>query len=354
MVLGYTLKAPRVFCLGDKLNNQESFMKLINLLLVCTFMLFASMADAGAKEKDRQIVAGPRADWQAVADAVALTGHETAAADIEAALSAMTDEELYLGYGQMDLTGLAEAFVNVAESFDALEEMYPEARDYLNSKNATNAVEKLNSGNQAPMSVGLPGATDYPTAPEPCPFSPDRSGADALLASVDAVAAANVALETARGVWSVADRSCGTVAVAIGAVGNPQNALCVATDTVLYTAQAVVTTAEGVRDHITFCDGTVNSAEIEGTYDRAGHIHTDLSNHDSDIKTILASGAGGENQQLIKIILSRQQEIMRLLITPTAKRVVNEDVLTCTGDDCPEYPALQLCPNGSLKWNCKN
>ena len=250
------------------------------------------------------------------------------------------------------------------------------------------------------FSLGLPDATGYPSAPFPCPFSPDRSDADALLVSVDAIAIANVALEVAQGIWSVADRACTTVAVGIGVVGNPQNALCLITDVALFVANAVVTTAEAVTDHIAFCDGAVDSAEIEGAYDRTGHIHTDLADHDTNIDTDLAAhdtnidtdlaahdlnidtdlaahdlnidtdlithdtdiklllgniqGTVDENQRLIKITMSRQQEIIRLLMTPSGRRVVNEDVLTCTGlgDDCPVYPVLQLCENGSLAWNC--
>jgi len=395
-------------------------MKLIKLFFVSTFILFASIAYAGPREdrqavaeprEDRQIVAGPRADWQAVADAVALTGHEAAAADIEAALSAMTDKELESGYAQMDLVGLAEAFLDVAETFEAFQVMNSAARDAAEAKSSFDAVEVMDSGKQVPLSVGFPDATGYPSAPVPCPFSPDRSDADALLIAVDAIAVGNVALEIAQGIWSVADRGCGTVVVVAGFGGNPQNALCIITDTALFVANAVVTTAEAVVEHIAFCDGAVDSAEIEGAYDRTGHIHTDLSNHDAnidgdlvahdanidgdlvahdanidgdlaahdanidgdlaahdanidadlithdgDIKALLANlqGAVDENQRLIKITMSRQQEIMRLLITPSGRRLINMDVLTCTGDDCPVFPALQLCPNGSLSWNCED
>jgi hypothetical protein len=134
------------------------------------------------------------------------------------------------------------------------------------------------------------------------------------------------------------------------------------------------------------CDihqGAIDGAEIEATYENTkglvgdvSHLHDDLTTHDAhinadleahdanidadlvahdtDIKALLATlqGAVDENQRLIKITMSRQQEIMRLLITPNGRRVINEDVLTCTGDDCPVFPGLQLCPNGSLMWNC--
>ena len=269
----------------------------------------------------------------------------------------------------------------------------------MDNKKATNGVEKMNSGNQVPLSPGLPPAEGYPGGI--CPFSPNRSNADDLLIAVDAIAAGNLALEVAQGIWSVADRGCGTVAVAIGAVGNPQNALCIITDTALFVANAVVTAAEAVVAHIAFCDGAVDSAEIEGAYERAGHIHddvaahdanidadlaahdahinadleahdanidadlaahdahinADLEAHDADIKALLDTlqGAVDENQRLIKISMSRQLEVMRLLITPNGRRVVDAEVLTCTGegDDCPVYPAtFQLCENGSLTWNC--
>ena len=262
-------------------------MKLSRLLLVFTLMLTASIAHAEQRGNDRQIVSGPRTEWQAVVDAVALTGHQDAAADMEAALSAMTDEELFLGFGQMDLTGLAEAFLDVSESFDAVKERYPETSIFLDNQKFKSSNKKVKTGNPVLMSAGLPPAVGYPGLI--CPISPERSNADDLLIAVSAIAAGNIALEIANGIWSVADRACGTVVVAIGIGGNPQNALCIITDVVLFVAQAVVTTAEAVTDGIAFCDGAVDSAEIEGAYERVGHIHADLETHDSNIDADLAA-----------------------------------------------------------------
>ncbi len=39
--------------------------------------------------------------------------------------------------------------------------------------------------------------------------------------------------------------------------------------------------------HFEFCDSKFDSAEIEGTYERAGHIHTDLMTHDEDVKELV-------------------------------------------------------------------
>ncbi len=330
-------------------------MKLVKLLFVSTFMLFASMT-----------YAGPRADWLAVADAVALIGNEAAAEDIRAAVDAMTDEELYLGHGQLDLVGVAEAFMDTAEAFRALEAMSSVVRDYAKSNKSFDADLERSPGKQVIMSAGLPGASGYPTSPFPCPFSPDRSSADALLVAVDLITAAGLVRDAAQGVWNVSDRACGTVVVAIGAAGNPQNAVCIAADLLLLAADLAFTAAEGVTNHLAFCDAAVDSAEIEGAYDRAGHIHTDLADHDTEIKAQLATHDADiklllgdiqdtvdENQRLIKIFMSRQLESMRLLITPSGRREIDAEVLTCTGDNCPVIPAFEMCANGSLKWNCR-
>jgi hypothetical protein len=63
-------------------------------------------------------------------------------------------------------------------------------------------------------------------------------------------------------------------------------------------------------------------------------------------------GAVDENQRLIQITMARQLEIMRLLITPNGRREINAEILDCTGEDCPVYPAFEICPDGSLDWNC--
>jgi hypothetical protein len=217
------------------------------------------------------------------------------------------------------------------------------------------------------------------------------------LIAQDVTAGGRVLLEAAEVLWSGLSRVCDQVGGVFGFCVNTSVA-CIPADIALFAAELVVGAAETVVEHIAFCDSAVDSSEIEGVYERAGHIHTDLVDHDTnidadlaahdanidgdliahdanidadliahdanidadlvqhdtDIKALLADlqGAVDENQRLIKISMSRQLEVMRLLITPSGRRVINMDVLTCTGDDCPIYPALQLCENGSLSWNC--
>jgi hypothetical protein len=79
-----------------------------------------------------------------------------------------------------------------------------------------------------------------------------------------------------------------------------------------------------------------------------------LATHDADIKARLGEiqGTVDENQRLIMISMARQDEILRLLITPSGRREINPDVLSCTGDDCPQADIVLSCENG-LDWPCK-
>jgi hypothetical protein len=317
-------------------------MKYFGMLLFVTFTVCTSLAQASGADDIR-------ASLMAVANAAERAGQESTAKDLRVAIVSATDEELYLTYKDTDLGGMEGAFMDTATAFDAVE-----AFGYTPRAAVPSAL-----GADFPDGEGYPGAI--------CPLSPNRSNADALLIAVDAIEVAGIALQVAEGIWSVSDRACGTVVVAIGAVGNPQNAVCIIADVVLFAAKALVNSAEAIVNHIAYCDGAVDSAEIEGAYERSGHIHDDLSSHDTDIKSDLSThdadikalltniqGGIDENQRLIQILTSRQLEILNLLVTPNGQRSIDESVLTCTGvgDDCPSYPELQLCENGSLAWNC--
>lgn len=165
---------------------------------------------------------------------------------------------------------------------------------------------------------------------------------------------------------------------------DPTGIACAVACGILETAKIALKVAAVPLEACGVHDGAIDGAEIEATYENTlglvgdvSHVHGDLAthatsianqlslhdvelkarlaDHDTDIKTILATIQGGvaENQRLIKILMSRQLEIMRLLITPDGRREINADVLTCIGDDCPAFPGTPLCSNGSLQWNCK-
>ena len=345
-------------------------MKLITLFFVSTFMLFASIA-----------YAGPREDWQLLADSIEVSGNFKAAESIRQSVEALSDEDLQLVYGKADLVGLASKFNNNTEVTQKAVTRFPELESLYRTPSPVTREINVNSRKKdkyksSILSAGLPPAEGYPT-PGWCPFSPNRSDSDALLIAQDVTAGARVLLEAAEVLWSGLSRACDETIVILGEGGNLSLA-CIPADVVLFAAELAVGAAETVVEHIAFCDSAVDSSEIEGAYERVGHIHTDLADHDTnidadlaahdanidadlvqhdtDIKALLADlqGAVDENQRLIKITMSRQQEIMRLLITPSGRRLINSDVLTCTGDDCPVFPGLQLCENGSLSWNCED
>ena len=109
--------------------------------------------------------------------------------------------------------------------------------------------------------------------------------------------------------------------------------------------------------HDTNIDGDLvaHDANIDG--DLIAHdttIKAQLATHDADIKARLGEiqGTVDENQRLLVISMARQAEILRLLITPSGKREINPDVLSCTGDDCPQADIVLSCKNG-LDWPCK-
>jgi hypothetical protein len=328
-------------------------MKQITLLFVSTFMLFASIA-----------YAGPREDWHLLADSIEVSGNLKAAESIRQAVGALSDEDLQRVYGDADLVGLASQFSTYTEVTQKAVTRFPELGSLYRTPapvtgRFTVNTSKKDKGKSSILTAGLPPAEGYPT-PGWCPFSPNRSDSDALLIAQDVTAGARVLLEAAKVLWSGLSRGCDETVVVAGFGGNVSLA-CIPADVVLFAAELVVGAAETVVEHIAFCDSSVDSSEIEGSFERISHVHSDLeiheaalATHDTDIKALLGSlqDTVDENQRLIKISMSRQLDIMRLLIMPSGRREINEDVLTCTGDDCPVYPALQLCPNGSLMWNC--
>jgi hypothetical protein len=316
--------------------------------------------------------------WQEIADEIALTGQEMSAKRLEEAVNAISDQDLEKVYGQADMTALIEVFKRSEKALNAVDQAnFPGSKpirvSIAESEKARLDDSNLNAAVQdsgiSLMSVGFPDATGYPGGI--CPSSPNRTNADALLAAVLNIGDARTALEIAQGVWSALSRVCEEVILGVNT-----SLACIPADLVLFAVELVIGDSESTVEHLQNCNDAVNSAEIEGAYDRSGHIHTDLVTHDVDISNQLAThdvdisnqlathdadikallGAiqetVDENQRLIKISMSRQLDVMRLLITPSGQRVINEDVLTCTGDNCPVYPTLQPCENGNLSWNC--
>ena len=187
------------------------------------------------------------------------------------------------------------------------------------------------------------------------PAEPDGGGASIVLPSANyasicgstrfnttAIFAARTVLKIAEGVWSVASRGCDQVVVLLGAGGNPSLA-CIPVDAVLVVARIVFESLE-------FCDDSIDSAEIEGAYDRLGHIHGDLETVDSTVISIetkvdiLDSKVTSTESKvdilnvkidtlLVEVERLRRQncEIIRLLHVEEEDRKSNIDV--CAGEE---------------------
>jgi hypothetical protein len=238
-----------------------------------------------------QAFAGAREDWLAVADAIAATGNTTAAETILEALAVIPEADLEKVSAGADLAGITFKFNENANALNRLVESNPaleatvnryKAFAYEDSAPVTIKPEYSNADGYddvKPLTPGFPNAVGYPTTGW-CPFSPDRSNADALLIAQDVLAGARVLLEAAEVLWSGLSRACDETIVVLGEGGNTSIA-CIPADVVLFAAELAVGVGETVVEHIDFCDAAVDAAEIEGSYERLGHLHGDIETHES-------------------------------------------------------------------------
>ena len=89
------------------------------------------------------------------------------------------------------------------------------------------------------------------------------------------------------------------------------------------------------------CDATVDEAHLDAAFGRAEDnfnlgtlIHEDLATHDADIKSLLANIQAGidASSEKLDILLARQLEVVRLLLTPQGRR--KTEVPACDGGPC--------------------
>jgi hypothetical protein len=80
---------------------------------------------------------------------------------------------------------------------------------------------------------------------------------------------AQVEFDVAKGVWSTASRACDQVLVVAGEGGNT-SLICIIVDTALWIGEATFNAVQ-------FCENDIDSAEINGSYRRLDHIHSDLA-----------------------------------------------------------------------------
>ena len=100
-----------------------------------------------------------------------------------------------------------------------------------------------------------------------------------LTISTDAYFSATAVFFIAKGVRSAASRACEQTVVVLGEGGNTSLA-CIVVDTIFELA-------EGVFKEFEICLGDKDSAEINSTYGRTGHLHTDLENLTTDFENFV-------------------------------------------------------------------
>jgi hypothetical protein len=133
-------------------------------------------------------------------------------------------------------------------------------------------------GEPASQLVGT-NSTGFPSAP--------YSFCGVTRRSTTGMLVAQITLEAAQNVWSIASRACDQVVVAAGFGGNG-SAACIIVDEVLFAAQTTY-------NAFVYCDANIDSAEILGSYNRLEHLHGDVE----DAKASILSNAGTNREAVV-------------------------------------------------------
>jgi len=252
--------------------------------------------------------AGPREDAQALADAIRAFGYPDEAAQIETLAASMSDAEAQAlaDTGIRDITAGIYEYLGAEEVAASLGAPIGGARPALGLRSDGTAMMR-------DRSAGLPNG-DYPDTLS-CSDSPTRSNFQVVFGLHTAFVVAKNVAKIAQHALEAGKYGCLTVVVAIGVGGNPQTVACI----ILQIAFAVVDVAlEVAFDAIALvdrCDSGIDAAEIEGAYERLGHLHTDLETHDTDIKSDIMIHDEDIKALLADIImrLSRMEDTLNLV-----------------------------------------
>jgi hypothetical protein len=237
-----------------------------------------------------------------IADKLIDTASQAAISDALSQLESMTAEELEV------FQGLGQDLDDLKYSFDLLNDIVDEFSNEAVEQRMRISAGSLGSANYS----GFCGSTRINT---------------------DDYWIAKTVLIVAKLVRDTASRGCNQVGVIAGFGANTSLA-CIVTDTIF-------NTADGVFAMIDFCVADVDSAEIEGAYERAednfnilvehdGEVKSALAQHDVDLKQLLSTHDDDIKQQLDQLeatmsgrldaIDASLAEIKDLLITPHGQR----------------------------------
>jgi len=278
---------------------KSSFLTIFSTLTLTLAMTFSVQASTAEQIRE---------DWQVLADAISASGNEDAALRISHSMATIPDEQLEKVYGNIDLLQLADTFLD-------MNEVNRDRQDIVKGFTVmATAPQAYSSGSSKTNSFGFPSAA-YPST-SICSLSPNRSDDFRQFTALKAIDATNLALETAQGVWSAASRVCEEVIL-----GFNGSLICIPVDVVLFVAELAVGIAEHIFMLEEHCDSEVNEAEIEGSYERLGHLHGDLQSHDFDITSQIGTHDSTIKSQLtthdsdLKAALSTHDEDIKAQVT---------------------------------------
>jgi hypothetical protein len=234
--------------------------KSIFLVLCLAFApaLFAAQRSSAPIPSDQELLSRYTpveiADYRESIRQTFIVGRELVGAANNPTVQKMIEQRLQLvdKLSDVDVARLKSYGADFSELHDAL----VAERDFIR-------VPAAGDGRKRSLSNGLPDA-QYSFC------GADHKGAAGLVVF-------QAALTAAKGLWSLADRGCDQVLVIAGEGGNGSLA-CIAADTALTIAQVAF-------DALIFCENDIDSAEINGSYRRLDHIHTDLANLQSSSDT---------------------------------------------------------------------
>jgi len=259
-----------------------------------------SSAQAQTAQSDPEVLrAMLRGTLETQLETAVMTGNTDAQEIIARALDQLeqlTWEDLALLEGSEGRISALQATQNdVYDQLKVLEGVIPNLGDAVQQSSQFSSALAQGELQSSALPLGGLTSADYGSICSSNPFGspangPNRSDPDANQGLVTAITVSDTALVVAEGVRDIADIGCNTVVVLAGFGGNPQSPVCIISSGIYIAAKGINEGLEISQRLLTFCDATIDGAEIEGAFERASDIYdqnvyidSDLAAHDSDL-----------------------------------------------------------------------
>lgn len=299
-------------------------MRVLSWFFWLPIVVLLTAAPAAANEAARE-------DVRALAAVFSELGFGEEAAQMEALAESYSAEELE-ALASMGINRATAAFEVLAEVNQAIAipSWSDDESSTSGSAGATRALGQGTSG--VACTVDTDCASDLPCVNKTCGVSDpppgfptaayvpnsavlcgqtERADTSDLVGAWLAVQAARVAYEIVEAIYLTAESACNIVVVGIGVGGNPQGSVCIGTSIAFSVAKTALFIADGFVEGYEKCDGGVDAAEIEGSYERLVYLQgyvadtrVEILNELSDIKDAIA-----ELQKTLDLLKKSQLEI---------------------------------------------